>query len=403
MKPIVTPLFAATALICGVFTSSIALAADAHDPIYTVKTSSQANHIALGGTVIPWKTVKLSAQMPGDVKSIAGSEGDFFTKGTVLVTLDTGALMAKRHSAEAQLASARAGLSNARVQYQRELQNPNSQANSMMGGLPAVMGMMTDPVRSASSRGGNRGIDRSANLHQYQVGIETAQNQIRQALAGIKELDENLINATSIAPFDGTILNKMAEVGDIIQPGMPIIVFGDTSRMQVQIEVPNRLLNQLTVGQKLPARLDGDKVDIQVQVARIFPMAEQGAHTTTVKLDLPLNIAARAGMYASVKVGEQSTTSHALPVIPASSIVWRGSLPAVFLVKEDNHLKMQLIRMGSASDSDHFTVISGLKSGDRILTTANSSTRSGQTVATLVQPKEPASPEQSGEELKSND
>ena len=395
MKPTVTPLFAATALICGIFTSSIALATDSEELIYTVKTSSQSSHVALGGTVIPWKIVNLSAQMPGDIKSIAGSEGDFFTQGTILVTLDTGALLAKRRSAEAQLASARAGLSNARMQYQRELQNPNSQSNSMMGGIPAVMGLMTDPVRSASGRGGNRGIDRSANLHQYQVGVETAQNQIRQAQAGIKELDENLINATSIAPFDGKILKKMAEVGDIIQPGMPIIVFGDTSRLQIQIEVPNRLLNQLTVGQKLLARLDGAKADIEVQVARIFPMAEQGAHTTTVKLDLPLNITAHAGMYASVKIGEQSEQSNALPIIPKSSIVWRGSLPAVFLVKDDNHLKMQLIRMGSASDKDHFAVISGLKAGDKILTTANSSTRSGQTVATTA--------EQSGEELKSHD
>ena len=56
---------------------------------------------------------------------------------------------------------------------------------------------------------------------------------------------------------------------------------------------------------------------------------------------------------------------------------------------------MQLIRMGSASDKDHFAVISGLKAGDKILTTANSSTRSGQTVATTA--------EQSGEELKSHD
>ncbi|MCW8930598.1 MAG: efflux RND transporter periplasmic adaptor subunit [Gammaproteobacteria bacterium] len=396
MKPLVTPLFVATALFCGIISSSIALATNSQEPIYTVKTSSQSNYITLGGTVIPWKTVKLSAQMPGDVKSISGSEGDFFTKGTVLVTLDTGALLAKRRSAEAQLASARAGLSNARVQYQRELQNPNSQANSMMGGIPAVMGLMTDPVRSASSRGGNRGIDRSANLHQYQVGIETAQNQIHQALAGIKELDENLINATSIAPFDGTIINKMAEVGDIIQPGMPIIIFADTSRMQIQIEVPNRLLNHLTVGQKLSARLDGDKTDIPVQVARIFPMAEQGAHTTTVKLDLPLNITAHAGMYASVKITEKNEANNALPVIPKSSIVWRGSLPAVFLVKDDMHLKMQLIRMGNATDNENYSVISGLKAGDKILTTANSTTRSGQIVETAVSA-------QKGQESKAHD
>lgn len=387
MKPILTPVVFATTLLCSIFSTTVAISSDSENTIYTVIKSSNTSHVVLGGTVIPWKTVKLLAQLPGDVQTIAGSEGDFFKKGTTLLTLDIGTLLAKRRSAEAQLDSARAGLSNAQVQYRRELSNPNSQSNSMMGGIPAVMGIMTDPVRSASGRGGNRGIDRSANLHQYQVGIDTAQNQIRQALAGIKELDENIINSTSIAPFDGTILNKMVEVGDIIQPGMPLIVFADTSRLQVQVEVPNRLLEQLTVGQKLPARLDNADSDIEVRVARIFPMAEQGAHTTTVKFDLPLSINAHAGMYASVKIIDQNESNKGLPIVPESSIVWRGSLPAVFLVTEDNRLKMQLIRMGSPSGSNYFAVISGLKEGDRILASANSTTRSGQTV-TVQQPEQ---------------
>jgi len=394
MKPILTPVVFAITLLCSIFSTTVAISSDSENTIYTVTKSSNTSHVVLGGTVIPWKTVKLLAQLPGDVQTIAGSEGDFFKKGTTLLTLDTGTLLAKRSSAEAQLDSARAGLSNAQMQYRRELSNPNSQSNSMMGGIPAVMGIMTDPVRSASGRGGNRGIDRSANLHQYQVGIDTAQNQIRQALAGIKELDENIINSTSIAPFDGTILNKMVEVGDIIQPGMPLIVFADTSRLQVQAEVPNRLLEQLTVGQKLPARLDNADSDIEVRVARIFPMAEQGAHTTTVKFDLPLSINAHAGMYASVKIVEQNASSKGLPIVPKSSIVWRGSLPAVFLISENNRLKMQLIRMGSPSGSDYFAVISGLKEGDRILASANSTTRSGQTV-TVQQPEQGSVAEES--------
>jgi multidrug efflux pump subunit AcrA (membrane-fusion protein) len=379
MKPTVTTLIAATALLCGTLTSSIAISSETTNPIHIVKKSTSASYIVLGGTVIPWKTVKLLAQMPGDVETIAGSEGDLFSKGTTLVTLDTAALMAKRKSAEAQLDSARAGLNNAHMQYRRELANPNSQSNSMMGGIPAVMGIMTDPVRNASGRGGNSGIDRYATLHQYQVGIETAQNQIRQAEAGIRELDENIHNAKSIAPFDGTILNKMVEVGDIIQPGMPMIIFADTSRMQIQVEVPNRMLDQLNVGQTIPAELDNSHKPIEVRVARIFPMAEQGAHTTTVKFDLPLGVSAHAGMYASVKLKESEQQGD-MPSVPKTSIVWRGSLPAVFLVTEDNRLKMQLIRMGSPIGNDTFAIISGLKEGDRILTKADSSTRSGQMV-----------------------
>ncbi len=377
MKYSVSPVITAAAFLCSLLLSNSVLSNNAPN-IYTVSKAQSNNQISLGGTVIPWKTVKLTAQLPGEVKYIAGSEGDFFTKGTLLASQDSSTLEAKRKAAEAQLDSARAALSNAQVQYQRELVNPNSQSNSMMGGFPAVMGLMTDPIRNASNRGGDRAIDRRASLHQYQVQIETAQNQIRQALAGLKELDENILKTKTYAPFDGKILNKMTETGDIVQPGMPIIVFADTRRLQVQIEVPNRILSNLSVGQQIPARLDNSPSSINVRVARIFPMAEQGAHTTTVKFDLPENSLAHAGMYASVKIPLPNTSQTVQLVIPKSSIVWRGSLPAVFLVKADNHLKMQLIRMGVPIGTDKYAVISGLKTGDRILRSANSRTRSGQ-------------------------
>ena len=87
--------------------------------IYTVKANSTSNSTILGGTVMPHKMVNLIAQMPGEVKNIAGEEGDSFSTGTRLVGLDTSALMEKRRAAVAGFNSAKAGLANAQVQYQR--------------------------------------------------------------------------------------------------------------------------------------------------------------------------------------------------------------------------------------------------------------------------------------------
>ena len=106
--------------------------------IIEVKSGSAGGVVSLGGTVMPEKIVTLSAQMPGDVKFVAGAEGDAFKKGDRLVELDTTALRAKRLQAEAQLASADAGFRNAIVQYNRELLNPNAQAQSYLGGMPAL-------------------------------------------------------------------------------------------------------------------------------------------------------------------------------------------------------------------------------------------------------------------------
>jgi len=341
----------------------------------TVRSSSLGGSIVLGGSVLPVKTVNLSAQMPGDVKFVAGQEGDSFKKGDLLVSLDTAALYAKRKQAESQYYSAQAGVRNAEQQYRRELVSPNSQANSMLGGAPDMFSMFSDPFRNMAGEG-NPGYEKYSNLYQYQIGTETARNQVDQALAAIKELDENIINAHSYAPFDGVIVKKMVEVGDIIQPGMPLVTFANIDNLQIQVEVPNKLLNMLSTGQSLKARLDGSDQLVDVTVDRIYPSADAAGHTTTVKFKLADNSGARSGMYAEVMVADPAKAGSQAPVIPESAIIWRGSLPAVYKLTDAGQIKMRLVRIGERVGQGNVSVISGISVGDRILANPASNTRS---------------------------
>ncbi len=344
--------------------------------IYTIQGGSASSSTALGGTVMPQKMVNLIAQMPGEVKYIAGEEGDKFSGGTILVGLDTSALMEKRRAAVAGLLSAQAGLSNAMVQFQREVESPNSNSNTMLGGAPSMFSMFSDPIREFSGRG-DPDYERYSNLFGQNVQIQTARNQIETARAGIAELDANIENAKSIAPFDGVIVKKLVEVGDIVQPGMPLVVFADTSVMQIQVEMPARLVSSLRPDSIVKARLDNSGTIIPARVSRIFPMANQGGHTTTVKFDLPQNSGARAGMYAEILIPGQTAGKPQRPVIPLSAITWRGSLPAVFQVSDDrSNIRMRTLRLGSRM-GDSVVVISGVKVGDRILNHPLGSTRSG--------------------------
>ncbi len=347
------------------------------DQIYVIPGGQTSNTAILGGGVIPHKMVNLIAQMPGDVKFIAGEEGDFFPAGTRLVVQDEAALLEKRKAAVAAYEMARAGLSNAQVMYKREVLSPNTQANSMLGGAPSMFSMFSDPFREFSGEG-DPDYERYSNIYGQRTAIESARRQIEQALAGINELDENIRNLSSIAPFDGVIVKKMVEVGDIAQPGMPLVVFADTSRMQIQVEVPARLLSNLHSNSVVEARLDGGSVTIPVRVARIFPMANQGGHTTTVKFDLPRGSDARPGMYAEIAIPDTSKKSNPMAVIPESAINWRGSLPAVFEVSPDRTMiRMRTVRLGRSSGDGLVTVISGVDIGDAILKEPLGSTRSG--------------------------
>ena len=347
------------------------------DLIYTVSVKQSQNAAILGGAVMPLKMVNLIAQMPGEVKYIAGQEGDAFESGTVLVGLDTAALMEKRRAAVAGYNSATAGLSNAEVQYRREILSPNSQSNSMLGGAPSMFSMFSDPFREMSGEG-DPDYERYSNVYGQSTQIQTARNSIEQAVAGINELDENIANSKSVAPYNGVIVKKMVEVGDVVQPGMPLLVFADTSIMQIQIEVPARLVSNLSEDSIVSARLGGSKQLVPVKVSRIFPMASTGGHTTTVKFNLPSNSGARAGTYAEILIPTSGETSKPLATVPEAAISWRGSLPAVFQVSEDKtSVKMRSLRLGQTDSTGMVSVLSGISIGDKILKKPLASTRSG--------------------------
>lgn len=334
--------------------------------IYTVASSSVGGILRLGGSVVPDQIVNLTAQMPGDVSFVAGQEGDAFRQGQILVSLDPKTLLAKREQILAQIASAEAGYRNALVQYRQEMINPYSQGNTMLGGAPGMFSIFSDPARSLMGQG-DPDVERGSNLYAHGVQVETAANAISQANAALRELDESLQNANSYAPFDGVILKKMVEQGDIVQPGMPLVSFADITRLQIRVEVPTRLLSAIQVGHQVQASLDGQAAPVPVRVDRIFPMADAGGHTTTVKFALPEGVPAHSGMYAEVMLPDPDGNATALPTIPESAIVWRGSLPAVYKVEEDGSIKLRLIRVGEQGVNGMFSVVSGIRAGDRIL------------------------------------
>lgn len=370
MKFPLIPIVYVSVFVVGSFLSSPQASAvagtDGQPRIITVTSGSVGGMVRLGGSVEPEQIVNLTAQMPGDVSYVAGSEGDAFEQGDALIALDTTSLLAKREQALSQLASAEAGYRNAMVQYNQELSNPNSQANSMLGGAPSLFTMFSDPARSMMGQG-SPGMERRSSLYSHGIQVETARNSVDQAHAALRELDESLQNAISYAPFDGVILTRMVEQGDIVQPGMPLVSFADVTRLQIRVDVPTRLLKVLKEGMQVSASLDGDTSTVPVSVDRIFPMADAGGHTTTAKFNLPEGTQAHSGMYAEIILPDPGNSVSGLPVIPESAIVWRGSLPAVFKVGEDGDIKLRLIRIDEIAPDGTVGVISGIQAGDRIL------------------------------------
>jgi RND family efflux transporter MFP subunit len=329
--------------------------------------------VAIGGSVVPYKEVTLAAQLPGRVKFIAGIEGDRFDEGAILVELDARELLARRNAAYAQLASADAQMRNAGVQYSRELWSPRSQNAPGGMGIPNMFDQMF--TRSAEDLFGttarHRGAERSADLYASTTAIDQARSAIFQAQAEIRAIDAKLRDAKSLAPFEGVVTQKFIEVGDTVQPGQPMLMYADVTWLQVELDVPARLVAGMREMQLLEraATFDDHPQPVDVRVAQIYPMADVQRHTIKVKFDIPQGVS-QPGMYAKVQVPDMSaaTSQGRLPTIPSTAIRYRGSLPVVFLENAQGQPELRLIREGKRLDDGMTTVLSGLAPGDRIFT-----------------------------------
>jgi RND family efflux transporter MFP subunit len=371
-----------TAAMLGIISGMGTAAAENY---YEVRAYDISPPVTLSGTVIPEKEVTLSAQLPGRVKMIAGAEGDEFAKDTVLVALNDRELLAKRRSAVAAWRRASATLRNAGMQYSRELWSPDSSSQAPGGmGLPHLLDqVLTKPLSDLMGQS-NEGLDRRAQLHSYSTQIEQARSALMQAESQIEQIDSKIRDARGLAPFDGVIIKKMVEVGDTMQPGQPLLQFADTQRLQIEVDVPARLMRGLKLGKRVVAKLDVLDERVIVTVAQIFPIADPQRHTVKVKFDLSIDRDSEdgryvgPGQYAQVDVPDVKAGKQELLLIPKAAVIQRGSLPGVCVLKDDNKYELRLVRLGSAinpaliteldpSIGDYVSVLSGLRIGDQVV------------------------------------
>jgi multidrug efflux pump subunit AcrA (membrane-fusion protein) len=324
-----------------------------------VERRSIGGNATVGGTIVPLEEITFTAQIPGSVELIAGNEGDFFKRGSILAVLDESALRAQRQAALAAIANAQAAVRNAEVQYQREIDDPTPRQNGNM-----MSQMMPMPFF-----GGNRetGVTRDATLHGYGTQIEQAQGALVTAQAQLREVDAKLGDIRSLAPFDGYITHKHVNAGDTVQPGQPLLGFADMTRLQIQADVPTRLSAPLQPGYMTKVKLDdpGQTV-VMARVAQVFPMADPTRHTVRVKLDLQEGAPAKAGMYGEVLIPQPESELGELPLIPVKALVYRGGLPMVYVLDDQDHPRLLLLRLGEQY-GDTVSVLTGLQGGERLL------------------------------------
>jgi RND family efflux transporter MFP subunit len=180
-----------------------------------------------------------------------------------------------------------------------------------------------------------------------------------------------------IAPFDGIVTRKLADVGDLAGPGKAILEMEDPSALRFEAGVPEAIIGDLKVGDKLPVRVSSITADVEGIVVEIAPAADAATRTYLVKLDLPPTTALRSGQFGRVIV---PTGKSDAVWVPASAVVVRGQMETVF-VAVDGHAQLRLVRTGKRTPNE-VELLAGLSSGESVVTDGADQLHDGQRITT---------------------
>jgi RND family efflux transporter MFP subunit len=207
--------------------------------------------------------------------------------------------------------------------------------------------------------------------------LDAVEARYQVAQAAVKEAQTQLTYSTIVAPFDGVITRKLADVGDHAAPGKGLSEIEDPRVLRVEADVPESLIQNLELGMKLLVnRSEAQTAAIEAAVSEIAPAADVATRTFLVKADLPTNTFLRAGQFARISIprGERR-----MLMLPVSAVVQRGQMELAFVVS-NGIAHLRLIKTGSRLGS-HIEVVSGIANAETVVVDPSpGSLRDGQSV-----------------------
>ncbi|MEO6004687.1 MAG: efflux RND transporter periplasmic adaptor subunit [Opitutus sp.] len=208
-----------------------------------------------------------------------------------------------------------------------------------------------------------------------QSEFDLVQARERVSLGVLNEATAMLGYTKIVAPFDGVITRKFADVGDLATPGKPIAEMEDPRALRFEADVPDALIGRVKLGDKLAVRISAATAAIEGVVVELAPVANSASRTFLVKLDLPATENLRSGQFGRVLVPIGETRSIQVPL---SALVVRGQMETVFVV-EKQHAQLRLVRTGQRTALE-VELLSGITAGESVVTEGAENLRDGQPV-----------------------
>lgn len=192
--------------------------------------------------------------------------------------------------------------------------------------------------------------------------FDAAQARARVAEASLREASTMLGYATLTAPFAGVVTRKLADVGDLASPGRALIELEDPSALRLEIDVPEALIEHVSVGAALPVRIDTLPELVQGTVTEVAPSSDPNSRTFRAQLDLAGSPVLRSGQFGRALVPTGHTNILRAPL---DAVVERGQLEIVFVAR-DGRAELRLVKTGKRFATT-IEIVSGLSAGEAVV------------------------------------
>jgi RND family efflux transporter MFP subunit len=312
------------------------------------------------GYVVAQRKAAVASKATGRLQELRVEEGKVVKEDDVLAVLENKDLEATLQEARAALRVATFALKNAEAELQEATLNYNRIKSLRESG--AVSEQAYDVAEARFKRGA--ALERSA-----QYGVQRAE-------ASVKVAEINLEYSFIRAPFDGVVLTKNADVGEVVAPfggsvnaKAAVVTMADMSSLMVEVDVSESSLEKVKVGAAAEIRLDALPNDrFPGRVHMIVPTADRAKATVLTKVKFnSLDPRVLPDMSAKVAFLERPLGENEHKPflgIPLSAIKTSDKREIVFRVNDQVAHSVPITtgrRWG-----DEVEVLSGLGEGDRI-------------------------------------
>jgi RND family efflux transporter MFP subunit len=363
---IIIGLIAALIILFFVLRSSFTPGIEVKLTTAVTQSPSQTNaSLTASGYVVAQRKAAVASKGTGRLIWLGVVEGDKVKKGQIIGRLEDNDIHALLDQAKANLLLTQADLKDADNSYSREkaLLKTGSATKMEVDAAEARYLRVLASIDAAK-----------ANINSQEIALE---------------------NMLIRAPFDGTVLTKNADIGEIVSPlgasstsRAAIVTMADMSSLEVEADVSESNIEKIKVNQESEIVLDAypDK-SYEGYVSKIIPTADRSKATVMVKVgfkhydDRVLPEMSAKVLFLSDKPKDEAKDEKPALIVPMTSVTNRGGRDIVYLVREEKAVEVP-VTTGRKFNA-YVEIISGISDGDKVIEKITDQIKNGIKVKVL--------------------